>query len=931
MLTLKDIKKTYKSKKGTSSAALKGVNIEFPDKGLVFILGKSGSGKSTLLNVVGGLDAPDSGEIIIKGKSSKAFTQKDYDSYRNTYLGFIFQEYNVMDDFSVYDNVALALRLQGRHKKEEKATVKEILDKVGLAEFERRKPNELSGGQKQRVAIARALVKSPEIIFGDEPTGNLDSQTSEQIFDILKELSKDKLVVIVSHDRDAAEHYADRIIELSDGLVISDITKTEEFNNQFNITKGEITIPNHRALNKTEIEEINTEMAASKGKVKLKSSTKNAFSNTTQVINNKKEGFKLIKSRLPNRFAASLGISNFKTKKFRLIITVFLTVVSLSLFGLSEIFSSYNLPYASASSFAKNNITQIVAKQGDISSYNSLNRNVSNPIPQNTIDALNKDFPNLSMDDYYGINLMFGTSGGQDLLTTLINTMMGKSLQSKFVTSTGGVLVLNENELKKYYLKDGATSIQYLAGGYPGSDNQVLITDYLADALINAGKAADYQSIVNDGFTDNFNLQINVSGIIDTGYADKYAEILGVASDQFTNDADYDNFANEAVNYYSVLIAGNKDFVDYVSENSMVGEIDNYKLSTEKDNYPTTRPSTGFVFKADELLNISPYTTDELYNGGTMVISGISIPFGPLLTDKALDALQNAPPSENAVILPIDTYKKLFPQADKANFDVNADFLGQQIIYMGYMHSLSTSPIPDSGNTELTVVGVIDVDKVTLGTQFAGNSANIFGVGSDDFVQGINRSNYMLSGLYITLPNDVNTSQSLLSFLNNNNMYHVTALSNTLYMVASVFAIFAIIFQWVALILGIFSVILLFNFISLSVLNKQKEIGILRAIGTKGGDVSKIFLIEAFIIAAITVVFAWALMFLGVWGINSLLVNNFASFLQSDAITKISLLAAGIAPLAMVLLVCVLITIIATIIPAIKISRMKPVDAIKKL
>jgi ABC-type lipoprotein export system ATPase subunit len=226
MLETKKLKKVYKTKKGVSVEALKGISLKFPEKGMIFLLGKSGSGKSTLLNLLGGLDKYDSGEIIIKGVSSKAFKQNHFDSYRNTYVGFIFQEYNVLEEFSVGANIALAIELQGRKATDNE--ISKILREVDLDGFGDRKPNELSGGQKQRVAIARALVKNPQIIMADEPTGALDSNTGKQVLDTLKKLSREKLVIIVSHDREFAEMYGDRIIELADGSVISDVEKTHE-------------------------------------------------------------------------------------------------------------------------------------------------------------------------------------------------------------------------------------------------------------------------------------------------------------------------------------------------------------------------------------------------------------------------------------------------------------------------------------------------------------------------------------------------------------------------------------------------------------------------------------------------------------------------------------------------------------------------------
>ncbi|MCL2062620.1 MAG: ABC transporter ATP-binding protein [Firmicutes bacterium] len=205
MLEVQGLTKVYTPKKGVPVRALDGVDLKFEETGMVFVLGKSGSGKSTLLNLIGGLDSVTEGDIVIKGKSSADFSQADFDSYRNTFIGFIFQEYNILTEFTVGKNIGLALELQG--KKADKASIEEILAQVDLTGYAQRKPNELSGGQKQRVAIARALVKNPEIIMADEPTGALDSTTGKQVFETLQKLSKTKLVIIVSHDRDYAESF----------------------------------------------------------------------------------------------------------------------------------------------------------------------------------------------------------------------------------------------------------------------------------------------------------------------------------------------------------------------------------------------------------------------------------------------------------------------------------------------------------------------------------------------------------------------------------------------------------------------------------------------------------------------------------------------------------------------------------------------------
>ncbi len=218
MFEVRDLKKTYYPKKGVPVEALRGIDLVFPEKGLIFILGKSGSGKSTLLHLMGCLDRPTEGEIVLDGTSSAKFTAADYDNFRGEYLGFVFQEYNLLNEFTVRENVEIGCTLIGRSP--EKAG--ETLALVGLSEMADRKPMELSGGQRQRVAIARAICKDPKIIFADEPTGALDETTGREILDILKSLSAEKLIIVVTHDREFAETYGDRVIELADGRIVSD-------------------------------------------------------------------------------------------------------------------------------------------------------------------------------------------------------------------------------------------------------------------------------------------------------------------------------------------------------------------------------------------------------------------------------------------------------------------------------------------------------------------------------------------------------------------------------------------------------------------------------------------------------------------------------------------------------------------------------------
>lgn len=381
MLEIKNLTKVYRSKTGESVRALDDVSISFPESGMVFILGKSGSGKSTLLNIMGGLDSYDSGEFVIKGKSSKDFAGSDFDAYRNTFIGFIFQEYNVLDDFTVGANIALALELQGKKATTEK--INEILSQVDLLNYAKRKPNELSGGQKQRVAIARALVKEPQIIMADEPTGALDSNTGKQIFDSLKELSREKLVLIVSHDRDFAERYADRIIELADGRIISDVTKHEHESERlsegidkiggrilrikggYRLTNADLQMINDYLANNGEDvllsgdRRVNDELRSAAGISER--GTTSVFEGTDtekdyQLKKYEKADSRFIRSRLPMKNALRMGTSGLKHKKFRLVMTVLLSLIAFGLFGFADTMAAYNKNTATVSSLMDSNV-----------------------------------------------------------------------------------------------------------------------------------------------------------------------------------------------------------------------------------------------------------------------------------------------------------------------------------------------------------------------------------------------------------------------------------------------------------------------------------------------------------------------------------------------------------------------------------------------
>lgn len=438
MLKVINLNKTYKPKKGLPVNAINDVNINFGNTGLVFLLGKSGSGKSTLLNLIGGLDKFDSGDILIDGKSTKTFNQSDFDNYRNTYVGFIFQEYNLIDNMTVEKNIYLSLELQGKKKDEQK--LKEVLSLVELSGYENRNMNELSGGQKQRVAIARSLIKNPEILLADEPTGALDKNTGFQILQTLKKLSENRLVIIVSHDKESAYNFGDRIIELEDGKVISDTIKNDN-----NLNYDESYFEN----NKTTVSKIN----------KNKENQNN---------------FKVIKSNLNTKRAVSIGIGSLKHKKIKLSFTILLMIISFAMLGFFisltmvntydiAVKATYNLP----------NKTFTIQKSSNRQKFNEKSEHFSSFGQSFT----KEDYEKLSSQlKSYNAVASYKTNFGYYQLLSVIND------KSKIdgIYNFNGISILSgfeAIEADNETLKTLDATIS--AGKIPTENNEIAITNYL--------------------------------------------------------------------------------------------------------------------------------------------------------------------------------------------------------------------------------------------------------------------------------------------------------------------------------------------------------------------------------------------------------------------------------------------------------------------
>lgn len=587
MLEVKNLTKVYKTKGGADVNALDGVTMRFPETGMVFLLGKSGSGKSTLLNVCGGLDSPTSGEIIVKGRSSKNFSQSDFDSYRNTFIGFIFQEYNILNEFSVEDNIALALELQGKPK--DKKAIAELLEEVDLTGYAKRKPNTLSGGQKQRIAIARALVKQPEIIMADEPTGALDSATGKQVFDTLKKLSKTKLIVVVSHDRDFAEQYGDRIIELKDGKIISDITKTQEEQRPVsgNVTAigDTLCLKAGAELTDKDFNEIKAFLKSAKTDVVIASGERDvkAFKEVSRITDDgKKEVFrdtnedelakkdykpedsKFIRSKLPMKHAMKLGASGLKTKPFRLIFTILLSTIAFVMFGLFSTMMLYDKETTLYQSIddANPQVLRISKKYRQFHYNQSEEDDEPYVYDEEFMTAMTKtELSNLSSK--------FGSeSFGVVALATSWNGFDSKEIA---LDSTEAVGQYYSSKLSYFgYLPESnSMRSRITVGQYPTNDNEICISSYTASVLVahKLGNATTANDLINKTITLRLDAlgdtQFKICGIFNSDddiLASKYSS-LQEASQRMDDEAE------ALLKKFSAELADGMHLVAFTTEN----------------------------------------------------------------------------------------------------------------------------------------------------------------------------------------------------------------------------------------------------------------------------------------------------------------------------------------------------------------------------
>ncbi len=909
MLETRELYKVYKPKKGVAVTALNKVSLKFPEKGMVFLLGKSGSGKSTLLNLLGGLDKYDSGEIIIKGVSSKDFDQQHFDSYRNTYVGFIFQEYNVLDEFTVGANIALALELQGKKATDEE--INEILREVDLEGYGSRKPNELSGGQKQRVAIARALVKNPEIIMADEPTGALDSNTGKQVFDTLKKLSQEKLVIIVSHDREFSELYADRIIELADGNVISDMevdAQAESREKEGNLSYAGDTITLAAGYHLTEedriaINEYIDRVTDQNLNLKLTSSKMAAkkFVDTNQDAIKSQDGssFQLIKSKLPLKSAFKIGVSGLKYKKFRLVITILLSCIAFGLFGLADTFGAYNHINACTNSVIDSDIDYvslvkaIKAKSGDTEYYDSYNTSIT----KEELEEVSKNVGVKMTGVFSPVNVHNSPSFNDNLYDS---SKMSETDYNIYATQFSGFADITESALKDY-------GYELVAGTLPdGTKDEIAISDYVFRSFQKAGYTRYDEATGDTGKKETIE-----------NYADILGKTLYVSGREYVITGVIDTKFN--FDRYKVLMEKkeNQSTADTLVEYALMNEF----------SYAASYSLAGVAFtgegKVDELLKEAPdiaplrdifvsyyssnYTLDSMYAAKLENVKNLDI----IWLDGEKTEL-----AENELVVSED--------AIMPNGMESGDFTDEEILAKLKMENFTITAYERTGGGDITtqkgykIVGIIPTEKQE---QYSSTIV----MSDSEYAKYIHMDKGAYSYMVGAMPEKESGIRDLVAYCYKEDgdvQYQLqNAVTYELDTIHSVLKVLSKIFLYVGIGFAVFASIMLANFIGTSIAHKKQEIGILRAIGSRSNDVFRIFFSESFVIAMINFVLASV----GV-GVVTTIINV---TIRNRLNVLVTVLNFGIRQVALLFVVSIVVAALASFLPVKKIASKRPIDAIR--
>ena len=517
MIKVDNLTKIYKSKNRTNCTALDRVSFTLPDNGMVFVLGKSGSGKSTLLNLLGGLDGFDSGEIFFEDERLSKFTKYDFYDYRCRHIGFVFQDFHLLEELTVEENIALVLDLESA---EHGDLITNALAKVGLEEYGSRYPRELSGGQKQRVAMARAIVKNPEVILCDEPTGNLDADNSHQILNLLKEFSKTKLIIIVSHNVPDAEAYADRILELRDGQIMRDDVRRDGYFNKFEIDEeGTLTLPYNKTLSSDQIDDMVEGIRT--GDVKKVVQNDDGFLQVGE-LEFRGRPYSRRNSGMSFRKRMHLTKTMMRGKFGRFWVAAITATLIVSCFAVFQSFLNYGINSSLSRSMIANNEPVMAYQKATSISGNILDTSRLIYINQADIDAFKQTGYGNNMYLLYDHSLSATN-------TSHIGNKTWKdpkeNVKDFYIQDTYGVLQCDLSLLKHIFGEDIESRV--IAGDLSCPNKGIIITDFVADSILNGNykNYEDYESLIGVYKDTSERKRGVIDAIIDTGYEEKYTAL----------------------------------------------------------------------------------------------------------------------------------------------------------------------------------------------------------------------------------------------------------------------------------------------------------------------------------------------------------------------------------------------------------------------
>ena len=868
MIEITALNKIYKSKKRKTCHALKDINLAMPDAGLVFVLGKSGSGKSTLLNLIGGLDNVTSGSIEVDGNDLAKFREKDFCNYRNTHIGFIFQDYHLIDELTVYENIVLSLNLR---KIEDKEHVKSALEKVDLAGYEDRYPTELSGGEQQRVAIARAIVKNPRIILADEPTGNLDTNTARAIVQLLKDLSKECLILVVSHNINDANSYADRIIELKKGQIVSDKSRNPDFSDEVTLKDGNLVYPKDTYLSDRDIEFINENTGA-----KLVKRT-DKFIITPENKDNASK-VKIENKSLTLGKELKLSGKFLKSKTFAIAFSSFMVAVIMVIMSLAQTIIAFDGGEIVAEEMAKKNsdslyVTKLLSEEQK-ASLNTIDRAECYPeIYENEIQKFIDSGYKGKVYEVYKNNIHIVKSTVSAGATRTFFTT------SPYILETFGTMVVDEEFFERKF-----GEVTYLAKAEEFHPTGVIITDYVADAIMLSGQvkyARDYEGLIGGyhwGSSSNRNsdgYRGYINGIIYTGYKEKYAEV-------------FEKYKNGEFSDYQAIYES--EIYQSFIEDVYGGLGFCYSLNPDFKEQSLTDPAWDMLWH---------YTLQ--FEG----VEGYYSTNTPQIRHASLYEMELG---DYEVVMNLSKYNEFF--GTNYTSSTAKDFTPRTVKLTHYKHFDLSTPL---FSEEITIVGI------------SNNIGGTFVVG-DELYDLFQMDHSYVTGLYFDGTEGIGAVLDMTDELN----YEPQSFAvEGIHTMTTAVDVFVPIFELVAIFLCIGVIFILMSFASKMIKDKMHEIGIMKALGTKNNSIGVIFGLQVALIAALTCALATVGYFAFIDLANDVLIESLMRFSPSSVVLDLDFLTfrPEIAMKNCILIMA--LALISLIFPMIKIKAIKPVKIIK--